>query len=1118
MTAAVLSRIAAGVTLLVLLLTWHAAAQTPARFTQGAEPMSLWRSVDAAAGGVIAYFTAEDPVAGGPVTVTTRLTFNPGGAVTELQLAGLALERDRPPDALALTWRKRSSAGLFPVWEIALAGDEELLPADHEARRPAVVVPLPNQVYQATLSYSPQSGAVSVAVTNLTSGARVYAAGFQINRYSGSLYPGTAALLQSENERAAVTVESFQVAAKFVPLGTSWRILAREPGQGEWRALRERSLDRSRYTELAFDVSAPEWPDSGHLRIVAEGEAGAWELARIESWAEKLFIPYSAAGLPSGRLTLFLEYVEGDEAWRFESFDLQVGVVWIGIGSIQLDSSTHELSGDLYLRSDGPITGATLSLDAALAELAWEGGRFVRKEPHSVPLVEMALDDLGVEAESVSFRIVIPKQLQEAARLQVRFQQRVTGGVAAVVTGEEHVVRRGAERTHVFLTDADVEAMKAKIARHPWASQIARSIERRAASWLASPLPIPEGETGWYHNYFDPRYGVRLIYDPNQPHRHVSPVDGQVFSGGVYDAAWLYLTHTRIADAALDLALAFRLTGDERYGRAAAAILLGYAERYPATVEHGSWAGKGRMMGQSLDEAVWAIALLRAYDLIKDWGVLSDDDQARIEQELFRPVAELLRKQTSQIHNIHSWHNAAIAMIGLTVGDPELVNFAVSHPASGYIAQVTQGVMDDGFWYEGSIGYHFYTISSLQHLVVALRAAGLEIPHEDRLKMMYLAPILYADPEMGLPSLNDSAPGSTLYGQADFYEFAAGWWDEPQFARVLAEAYTTGGRTRSSLNALLYGPGDVAQAAVEAQPLPSHNFEASGIGILRRGDSYVLLKYGPHGGGHGHPDKLGMVLYGLGEPLSKDLGTPGYGVPLTQTWYRQTVSHNTIVVDERTQQPTQGTLRAWVEGEDFDAITAASTGAYPGVELQRTLILTGDLLVFVDRAASGQVHTFDWVYHAEGRWDLAASRGFAATRLQDSPFSGDGYQHLANVQRAPVDGAWRVGWITPKNNRYSLWMAAGPGTELFLAEGPSNPADRQRPAVIVRRRGERTLWAGVFDLSGKEIVQDVALLERGDEAGRELDLREGDAAVRVRITAGEHIFIVSEDGQVRRGR
>src|SRR5690606_8119720 len=119
---------------------------------------------------------------------------------------------------------------------------------------------------------------------------------------------------------------------------------------------------------------------------------------------------------------------------------------------------------------------------------------------------------------SVSFRIVIPKQLQEAARLQVRFQQRVTGGVAAEVTGEEHVVRRGAERTHVFLTDADVEAMKAKIARHPWASQIARSIERRAASWLASPVPIPEGETGWYHNYFDPRYGVRLIYDPNQPH------------------------------------------------------------------------------------------------------------------------------------------------------------------------------------------------------------------------------------------------------------------------------------------------------------------------------------------------------------------------------------------------------------------------------------------------------------------------------------------------------------------------------------------------------------------------------------------------------------------------
>jgi len=41
---------------------------------------------------------------------------------------------------------------------------------------------------------------------------------------------------------------------------------------------------------------------------------------------------------------------------------------------------------------------------------------------------------------------------------------------------------------------------------------------------------------------------------------------------------------------------------------------------------------------------------------------------------------------------------------------------------AGLNAQIAQGIKEDGFWYEGSIGYHFYTIHSMEPLILAARA------------------------------------------------------------------------------------------------------------------------------------------------------------------------------------------------------------------------------------------------------------------------------------------------------------------------------------------------------------------------------------------------------------
>ena len=39
------------------------------------------------------------------------------------------------------------------------------------------------------------------------------------------------------------------------------------------------------------------------------------------------------------------------------------------------------------------------------------------------------------------------------------------------------------------------------------------------------------------------------------------------------------------------------------------------------------------------------------------------------------------------------------------------------------------------------------------------------------------------------------------------------------------------------------------------------------------------MKFGPHGGGHGHYDKLGLVSYAFGGTLAVDPGTQSYTAP-----------------------------------------------------------------------------------------------------------------------------------------------------------------------------------------------------------------------------------------------
>ena len=65
-----------------------------------------------------------------------------------------------------------------------------------------------------------------------------------------------------------------------------------------------------------------------------------------------------------------------------------------------------------------------------------------------------------------------------------------------------------------------------------------------------------------------------------------------------------------------------------------------------------------------------------------------------------------------------------------------------------------------------------------------------------------------------------------------------------------------------------------------------------GMALMRDGwekdNAYLIFDYGPHGGSHGHPDKLSFILFANGNHWSPDAGdSPHYSIfTEQQTWHK----------------------------------------------------------------------------------------------------------------------------------------------------------------------------------------------------------------------------------------
>lgn len=556
----------------------------------------------------------------------------------------------------------------------------------------------------------------------------------------------------------------------------------------------------------------------------------------------------------------------------------------------------------------------------------------------------------------------------------------------------------------------------------------------------------------------------------------------------------------------------YKFVGDKRYAQHAEELLLSYADIYPTLGLHPEKKEQspGRLFWQNLNESWWLVYSIQGYDDIKD--TLSLEAQEKIETDLLREMSKFLSEDApetfNKIHNHGTWATAAVGMTGYVIGDDDYVEKALlgldKSGDYGFLKQLDELFSPDGYYNEGP----YYQRYALMPFV--LFGQAIEKNEPDRKIFEYRDSILkkaiYATIQQNYGGLffpindaikdKDIATAELQYGVAIAYDLigdpgllsiaeAQGQVVPTEEGKKLAEALAGGEANPFSYTSMRLRDGaDGEQGALD---------------ILRASndpdDLAVVVKNTSQGLGHGHFDKLGLLVYDAGHEVIRDYGAArflnveakfgGHYLPENNAFAKQTISHNALVVDEtshfdgdtKTGNRFAPTLGSFFVSSNLQVTFAEIASAYDNVSLGRTVAMIKDaafeypIVVDLVQARSENPHQYDLPYYYNGQL-VETNFEILADPLTRSPLGSDnGYQYLWRVAESEfLENVAQLTWLLDRRF-YSVTSFVPDNTRIVIAEIGANDPNfnlRREPAFIYRARAPKgVVFASVIEPHGE---------------------------------------------------
>ncbi len=597
--------------------------------------------------------------------------------------------------------------------------------------------------------------------------------------------------------------------------------------------------------------------------------------------------------------------------------------------------------------------------------------------------------------------------------------------------GDWSVVATKGEEGFAFFTPEETATIRTS-AKTAWGKKIVKQMQRNINERRRHELQVPDIPGGHFHDYFCPLHNQQLTFRWDSPKAHLCTACGKAWEGNDrFDWAWIYQIHFLNRDYMYQCMYLYLATGDRKYAGYIKDMLLDYASKYDGWFEHNSGRQatdkhSGKAFAQSLDEASWATKTAMAYKAIK--STLNDKEIKAIEDGYLRPASRLLLNRPAEA-NWQMWHNSGLAALGIALEDDSIVDIAVNKPRYGYHYLVGKHKNADGWINEGSPHYHYYPLEALIFTARAVDCRGYALFDPD-LHDMFAEPVKGTYPDLSFPAHSDGWYGANLLSQTALYELASARFTDRLMHDVLSMAYNH--KKRWDPEALLNGH-DYGKSSVGRLIQPSYSFDQSGFCLLRNGGRTVVLKFGGNGIGHGHPDKLSLTIHDGHRELISDFGTSGYGTPDYLGWYKRSLSHNTVTVDGKDQQRSTGRLLKFEPSATGGYAEMATSDAYPGVNMSRSVRLDGKEITDRYTCTSDSSHTYEYVllFNDRPTADAIPAKG--------PEYTAEVYDRIRNTETYPYNG----GGITFTTPDLTLSITIGDGNveSITLGEAPGIPSN-----------------------------------------------------------------------------
>ena len=335
----------------------------------------------------------------------------------------------------------------------------------------------------------------------------------------------------------------------------------------------------------------------------------------------------------------------------------------------------------------------------------------------------------------------------------------------------------------------------------------------------------------------------------------------------------------------LDLAAAFRETGDERYQRT-----------WELLVD--SWIEQVRVGSESTDTVArrllnWVYAW-NAFARSQAFTGLRVGVAARMLMSMAAQVTwlrdNLTPRRNHRTLELYALFVVALGLPGLDKS-AELLDFALAELERN----LSSDFRPDGVHVESSTHYHLIVLRTFVGVRENARRFALELrpAFDERLSRALDFALHCHRPDGAIPALSDSDSGS----YAELLALAADQLARPD----LLYAATRG------------ASGTPPRARNVGFPDGGYYVQRSGWGEGAdrfEDERFLILDCGPLGeGGHGHYDLLSVELSAAGRPLIVDPGRYTYheghpdlaGEPNLRHWFKGTAAHNTVLVDRLDQ-------------------------------------------------------------------------------------------------------------------------------------------------------------------------------------------------------------------------